>query len=160
MEGIERGFFYSQAGGWDRIWQDLLGVEADRSQCPGEYGRRDYAGSDSQSGEFSSCYGLEANLRIELWCGSPQRAADEAACVMQAAGERLVAFQVGNEADFFGGRPLFREKPYDFEQYFREYREFVDAVRAGAPALPLRDRIRRPTWTGWIVLDSARGARL
>jgi hypothetical protein len=73
---------------------------------------------------------------LNFGCGSAQRAADEALCVMQEAGERLVAFQVGNEADFFGGRPPFRDKPYEFEQYFREYREFVDAVRAKAPKAP------------------------
>jgi hypothetical protein len=69
-------------------------------------------------------------------CGSPERAADEAACVTQEIGDRLLAFQVGNEADFFGGRPLFRQKPYEFDQYFREYKEFVDAVRAKIPQAP------------------------
>jgi hypothetical protein len=69
-------------------------------------------------------------------CGSPERAADEAACVTQEVGESLMAFQVGNEDDFFGGRPLFRQKPYEFDQYFREYRGFVDAVRAKIPQAP------------------------
>jgi hypothetical protein len=69
-------------------------------------------------------------------CGSPARAADEAMCVMREAGDSLMAFQVGNEDDFFGGRPLFRQKPYEFEQYFREYTEFVDAVRAKIPKAP------------------------
>jgi hypothetical protein len=84
-------------------------------------------------------------LRVTNWkliyglnfgCGSPLRAADEAMCVTQEAGDRLLAFQVGNEVDFFGGRPLFRQKPYEFDQYFREYQEFVDAVRAKAPQAP------------------------
>jgi hypothetical protein len=69
-------------------------------------------------------------------CGSPERAADEAMCVMQEAGDNLMAFQVGNEDDFFGGRSLFRQKPYEFDQYFREYTEFVDAVRAKIPQAP------------------------
>jgi hypothetical protein len=69
-------------------------------------------------------------------CGSPERAADEAECVTREVGDRLLAFQVGNEADFFGGRPLFRQKPYEFGQYFREYTEFVDAVRAKVPQAP------------------------
>jgi hypothetical protein len=73
---------------------------------------------------------------LNFGCGSPERAADEAACVMQEVGERLVAFQVGNEDDFFGGRPVFRGKPYEFDQYFREYQEFVDAVRAKSPKAP------------------------
>jgi hypothetical protein len=69
-------------------------------------------------------------------CGSPERAAEEAMCVVQEAGDSLVAFQVGNESDFFGGRPLFRQKPYEFDQYFREYRGFVDAVRSKIPQAP------------------------
>jgi hypothetical protein len=69
-------------------------------------------------------------------CGSPERAADEAMCVMKEVGDHLMAFQVGNEDDFFGGRPLFRQKPYEFDQYFREYREFVHAVRAKVPEAP------------------------
>jgi hypothetical protein len=73
---------------------------------------------------------------LNFGCGSPARAADEAMCVAKEAGDRLAAFQVGNEADFFGGRPLFRQKPYDFDQYFREYQEFVDAVRAKTPQAP------------------------
>jgi hypothetical protein len=73
---------------------------------------------------------------LNFGCGSPERAADEAMCVMKEVGEHLLAFQVGNEADFFGGRPLFRQKPYDFEQYFREYQEFVDAVHAKVPEAP------------------------
>ncbi len=73
---------------------------------------------------------------LNFGCGSPQRAADEAMCVTQEAGDRLLAFQVGNEVDFFGARPLFRQKPYEFDQYFREYQEFVDTVRAKAPQAP------------------------
>jgi len=73
---------------------------------------------------------------LNFGCGSAERAADEAMCVTQEAGDRLLAFQVGNEADFFGGRPPFRQKPYEFDQYIREYREFVDAVRAKIPKAP------------------------
>lgn len=73
---------------------------------------------------------------LNFGSGSPERAADEAMCVTQEAGDRLLAFQVGNEVDFFGSRPLFRQKPYEFEQYIREYREFVDAVRVRIPQAP------------------------
>lgn len=84
-------------------------------------------------------------LRVTNWkliyglnfgCGSAQRAGDEAMCVTQQIGDRVLAFQVGNEVDFFGARPLFRQKPYGFDQYFQEYQEFVDAVHAKAPQAP------------------------
>jgi hypothetical protein len=87
-------------------------------------------------GEFLRATGWKLIYGLNFGCGSPQRAADEAACVMQELGERLQAFQVGNEDDFFGGRSVFRGKPYDFEQYVREYLEFVDAVRAKSPKAP------------------------
>jgi hypothetical protein len=73
---------------------------------------------------------------LNFGCGSAARAADEATCVMKEVGEHLLAFQVGNEVDFYGARPLFRQKPYDFEQYFREYQEFVEAVHAKVPGAP------------------------
>jgi Glycosyl hydrolase family 79, N-terminal domain len=73
---------------------------------------------------------------LNFGCGTPQRAADEALHVTKEVGDRLLAFQIGNEVDFFGTRPLFRQKPYEFDQYFREYQEFVDAIHAKAPQAP------------------------
>jgi Glycosyl hydrolase family 79, N-terminal domain len=99
---------------------------------------------------------------LNFGCGSPARAADEAKWVMQETGERLLAFQVGNEADFFGGRPLFRQRPYDFDQYFREYREFVDAVRAGTPQAPFAgpDTATNMDWVDRFGQRSANGANM
>ena len=51
-------------------------------------------------------------------------------------GEKLIAFQVGNEAEFYGGNPFFREKTYDFEECSSGYRSFVDAVREAVPHAP------------------------
>ena len=73
---------------------------------------------------------------LNFGCGSPERAAEEAMWVSREAADRLLCFQVGNEADFFGGRPLFRQKPYEFDQYLQEYRTFADAVRARVPQAP------------------------
>ncbi len=87
-------------------------------------------------GDFLRATNWKLIYGFNFGCGSPERAADEAVCVTKEAGDRLLAFQVGNEADFFGGRPLFRQKPYEFDQYIREYTEFVDAVRAKIPQAP------------------------
>jgi hypothetical protein len=87
-------------------------------------------------GQFLRATNWKLIYGFNFGCGSPQRAADEAICVTQETGDHLLAFQVGNEADFFGGRPLFREKPYEFDQYFREYQEFVDAVHAKVAHAP------------------------
>jgi hypothetical protein len=70
---------------------------------------------------------------LNFGSGSPERAADEAACVSSEIGDRLVAFQIGNESDFFGGNRLFRERPYGFEQYYAGYQEFTEAIRKRVP---------------------------
>ena len=69
-------------------------------------------------------------------CGSAARAADEAAAVSAAMGDRLMAFVVGNEADGFGEDPFFRAKGYDFNRYFAEYETWVKTVRAKVPHAP------------------------
>lgn len=68
--------------------------------------------------------------------GSAARAADEAAAVARAMGDRLMAFVVGNEADGYGDDPFFREKGYGFDQYFAEYEMWVKTVRASVPHAP------------------------
>ena len=65
--------------------------------------------------------------------GTAQRAQDEAAVVAKIMGDRLLCFQVGNEDDQFRGMPQFRDPSYNFDTYFKEYREFVEAVRSSVP---------------------------
>jgi hypothetical protein len=65
--------------------------------------------------------------------GTPERAQDEAAIVAKIMGDRLLCFQIGNEDDQFRGMPQFRDASYDFDTYFKEYREFVEAVRRSVP---------------------------
>lgn len=68
--------------------------------------------------------------------GSAARAADEAAAVVDAMGDRLIAFVVGNEPDGFGDDPFFRAKGYNFDRYFAEYETWVKTVRAKVPHAP------------------------
>ena len=65
--------------------------------------------------------------------GSPERARDEAAVVAKIMGDRLLCFQIGNEDDQFHAMPQFRDASYTFDAYFKEYREFVEAVRRSVP---------------------------
>jgi hypothetical protein len=83
--------------------------------------------------EWKLLYGLN------LGSGTPERAAEEAACVAEHAGNSLLAFQVGNEADFFGRsffRRSFRRHGWDFNRYWKEYQRYVEAVRARVPHAP------------------------
>lgn len=67
--------------------------------------------------------------------GTPQQAAAEAACVHRLCGENLIAFQLGNEIDFWGGG--FRPKPWDFDQFYAQWREWVAIIRATVPNAPM-----------------------
>jgi hypothetical protein len=70
---------------------------------------------------------------LNFGSGSAERAADEAHCVAQEMGDRLVAFQIGNEDDFFGGNRFYREPPFGFAEYAKGYGEFVAAIRGRVP---------------------------
>jgi hypothetical protein len=65
--------------------------------------------------------------------GTPKRARDEAGLVAKIMGDRLLCFQIGNEDDQFRAMPQFRDPSYNFDTYFKEYREFVEAVRSSVP---------------------------
>jgi hypothetical protein len=71
---------------------------------------------------------------LNLGTGTPERAAEEAALVMKHAGDHLLAFQLGNEADLYG--PAFRKPGWNFEEYWSDYQRFVKAVRARTPRAP------------------------
>jgi hypothetical protein len=70
---------------------------------------------------------------LNFGSGSPERAADEAFAVANEMGNRLIAFQIGNESDFFGGNRLFRERPFDFAKYITEFQQFIEVIRAKVP---------------------------
>jgi hypothetical protein len=53
-------------------------------------------------GAFVRATRVEGALWIELGTGTPEYAAEEAELVAHHLGDRLLAFQVGNEADLYG----------------------------------------------------------
>lgn len=85
-------------------------------------------------GSFLRATGWKLLYGLNLGTGTPERAAEEAALVMQHAGDRLLAFQLGNEADLFG--PAYRPGGWDFDRYFADYQRFVTGVRARVPHAP------------------------
>lgn len=70
---------------------------------------------------------------LNFGCGSIERAADEASFVSRVMGDRLIAFQIGNEDDQFGGMPFFRARGYNFDAYYEDYLNFVAGVRKVVP---------------------------
>lgn len=85
-------------------------------------------------GSFLKATGWKLIYGLNLGTGTPERAAAEALCVVKEAGDSLLAFQVGNEADFFSGS--FRRHGWNFNRYWDEYQQYVRAVRARVPHAP------------------------
>jgi hypothetical protein len=85
-------------------------------------------GSFLKATEWKLIYGFN------LGTGTPERATEEAACVVESAGDSLLAFQVGNEADLFPG--ALRPHGWNFNHYWDEYQTYVKAVRARVPHAP------------------------
>jgi hypothetical protein len=85
---------------------------------------------------FLDATGWRCFYGLNFGSGSLERAVDEADHVVRILGSRLLCLQLGNEVDFWAGNPLLRGEPYPFEQYWREYRAFVSAIRARHPHAP------------------------
>jgi hypothetical protein len=77
--------------------------------------------------DWRAMYGLN------LGKGTPSQAAEEAAFVSDALGDRLIAFQIGNEADLYHSNGL-RPASYDYAAFARDWKTFYDAVKARVPA--------------------------
>ena len=82
---------------------------------------------------FLDATGWRLIYGLNFGCGSIARAVDEASFVFKTMGDRLIAFQLGNEGDQFGGNPVFRARGYNFDAYYPEYLAFVEAIRKAVP---------------------------
>ena len=86
---------------------------------------------------FCDATGWRVIYGLDCTAGGPERARDEGAHVATALGDKLLAFQVGNEADFL---PQYKHNPTegigDFELYYRDYKAFLEAVRQAVPKAP------------------------
>jgi hypothetical protein len=81
---------------------------------------------------FLDATGWTALYGLNLGCGTPERASLEAASAVHHLGDRLTAFQVGNEADHFNAWK--RPPSWNFNSYWNEYTTFVKTIRARTPS--------------------------
>jgi len=82
---------------------------------------------------FLDTTGWKAIYGLNFGSGDAARARDEAKYVANILGDRLIAFQIGNEADLYHNNPLLRDRATNFENYYTLYRAFVAAVREAVP---------------------------
>jgi hypothetical protein len=109
---------------------------------------------------FLDATGWQAIYGLNFGSGSAERARDEAAHVAGILGARLIAFQIGNEADLYANNPVLNDKGRDFEAYYARYREFASAVRGAAPAARFGgpDTAVNMHWTDLYARDEGRNA--
>ncbi|HKN21896.1 MAG TPA: glycosyl hydrolase family 79 C-terminal domain-containing protein [Terracidiphilus sp.] len=79
----------------------------------------------TQAGEWRVIYGLN------LWHGTPENAAAEAAYVFETLGPRLICFQIGNEPDM--DHEAGSKERWTFDHYWERWPTFRDAVKKAVP---------------------------
>ena len=84
---------------------------------------------------FLDATGWKLIWGLNLGTGKLENAVEEARAISDAVGDRLVAFEVGNEPDLFvhAGH---RTGTWDYAHWYAEYRRFKTAIRAVLPHAP------------------------
>ena len=98
---------------------------------------------------FLDATGWRLLYGLNLGSEDPQTVADEAAFVARAMGDKLVSFELGNEADLFNHNGL-RPPGYGFAQFAAEWRRDFTAVRARVPDAPFGGP-ETATNSGWLA---------
>jgi len=81
-----------------------------------------------QLGRFLDATGWKLIWNLNLGSGTEPQAAQEAQAVASAVGDKLLAFQIGNEPDLFAHEGH-RRSGYGYAQYLQEYRRYKAAIR-------------------------------
>ena len=82
--------------------------------------------------EFLDATGWRCLYGLNLGKGTPEQAAAEAVFVANTLGDKLIAFQIGNEADLYHHNGL-RTPDYAYAAFAKEWRRFFDAVLGRLP---------------------------
>ncbi len=85
-----------------------------------------------QLGTFLEATGWTLIWGLNLGQGTEREAIEEAQAVSEAAKQRLLALEIGNEVDLFPHEGH-RQASYDFGSYLQEYRRFKKLIREKLP---------------------------
>jgi len=72
---------------------------------------------------------------LNLGANDPEMAAGEAAAALRAGGDRLIAFEIGNEPEHYG--KTWRPADYSYQDFSREISNYLDAMRPKGQRIPL-----------------------
>lgn len=91
---------------------------------------------------------------LNLGSADEQQAIAEAEAVMGAVGDKLLAFEIGNEPDLFNRGTRHRPKDYGYEAFLKEFRRYKAAIRAKLPNAPFAGP-DAATATDWVTRFAA-----
>ncbi len=113
-------------------------------------------------GSFLDATGWKLIWGLNLGSGDERQAAEEAEAVTRAVKDKLLAFEIGNEPDLFGGGTPHRAKGYAYDAYLKEYRRYKGAIRASLPnsAFAGPDVASATDWVTRFAVDEGRDLRL
>ena len=72
---------------------------------------------------------------LNLGANDPEMAAGEAAAARRAGGDRLIAFEIGNEPEHYGKK--WRPADYRYQDFSREISRYLEVMRPKLPRIPL-----------------------
>lgn len=106
---------------------------------------------------FLDATGWKMIWGLNLGTGTVENAVEEARAVAEAVGDKLVAFQTGNEPDLFS-RAGHRPADYDYAAWHGEFRRYKSAIRAALPHAPFAGpdiAMASPEWMQSFAKDEA-----
>jgi hypothetical protein len=112
-------------------------------------------------GGFLKATGWKLIWGLDLGRAAESEALAEANAVVSIAGERLMAFEIGNEPDLFPNQKH-RSPEYGYEEWLAEYRRYKTALRAQFPRIPLAgpDVAGKTDWVTRFAVDEGKDAVL
>jgi Glycosyl hydrolase family 79 C-terminal beta domain len=104
-------------------------------------------------GGFLQATGWKLIWALDLGKGTEADAVAEARIISSIAGERLLAFEIGNEPDLFA-RAKHRKPEYGYDDWLAEYRRYKAALRKEYPRIPFAGPDAAVT-TDWVTRFAA-----
>jgi hypothetical protein len=112
-------------------------------------------------GGFLRATGWKLIWGLNAGTGTPESAAEEAAVVARVAGDRLLAFEAGNEPDLFV-QAGHRSAGFGYRQFHDDFTRFVMVLRQRLPGVPLAgpDVADSPDWVASFAAEENRNVKL
>lgn len=112
-------------------------------------------------GGFLEATGWKLIWALDLGQGSEADAIAEARIISSIAGERLLAFEIGNEPDLFA-RAKHRKPEYGYEDWLAEYRRYKAALRREFSGIPFAgpDAAGKTEWVTHFAADEGKDSVL